>query len=112
MRILSANGRCKTKLPRKGILMAVKVTHSRFAQTRAIVTPVAAGNAVDEFSQRVDEVVQGFRGQPASPQRFLELENALQAAAAETCRQILELPLGGCVSPASRRPSVCPRPWP
>jgi len=73
--------------------MVIQVTHAGCAATRAIATTavvVRAGEAVDEFHQRVDEVVQRFRSEPATPLRFLELENALQAVSAEACRQILE----------------------
>jgi hypothetical protein len=34
--------------------------------------------------------LQCFQGAPVTPQRFLDLENALHAAAAEACRQVLE----------------------
>jgi hypothetical protein len=70
--------------------MVIKITREGFAQTRAIATPVAPSEPLDEFHKRLDEVVQRFRSEPVTPQRFLELENALQAAAAETCRQMLE----------------------
>src|SRR6266446_3739654 len=79
-----------SKLPRKGGLMVIKVTRSRFSQTRAITTPAAPGEALDEFRKRVDEIVQRFRSELVTPQRFLELENALHGAAAEACRQVLE----------------------
>jgi hypothetical protein len=72
--------------------MVVKLTRGRFAQARAIATPAASGSGepLDEFKQRVNGIVHRFRGQPVTPQQFLELEQALHAAAAETCRQILE----------------------
>ncbi len=70
--------------------MVIKITRARVAQARAITTPAASAEPLEEFSKRVDEVVQRFRGAPVTPQQFLELENALQAAAAETCRQLLE----------------------
>jgi hypothetical protein len=38
----------------------------------------------------VNETIQRFRCQPVTPQRFLELESALHAAATEACQQILE----------------------
>jgi hypothetical protein len=83
----------KTKLPRKGILMVVKITRSGGAQARAIASPStldAADRPLEELSKRVADIVQGFRSRPVTPQRFLELENALQAAAAEACRHVLE----------------------
>jgi hypothetical protein len=70
--------------------MVIKVTRARFSQTRAIVTPAAPGAPLDEFRKRVDEVVQRFRSAAVTPQGFLELENTLHDAAAETCRQVLE----------------------
>jgi hypothetical protein len=70
--------------------MVVKITRRRFAPTRAIATPAAVGEPLDDFRKCVNEVVQRFRSEPVTPQRFLDLENALHAAAAETCRQVLE----------------------
>jgi hypothetical protein len=70
--------------------MAIKVTRVPVAQTRAMTTPATPAEALDAFSKRVQEVVQRFRSAPVTPQRFLELENALHAAATETCRQVLE----------------------
>src|SRR5216684_112275 len=90
MRILSSNGRCITNLPRKGILMLVKITRTRCPRPRAIVTAATPGEPLDEFKKRVEGAVQCFQGAPVTPQRFLDLENALHAAAAEACRQVLE----------------------
>ena len=70
--------------------MVVKITRGRSASTRAIASPAAAGEPLDDFRKRVNDVVQRFRSEAVTPQRFLELENALQAAATETCRQVLE----------------------
>jgi hypothetical protein len=70
--------------------MVIKVTHGGFAQTRAILTAAAGGEPGDDFGKRVAELVQGFRSGPVTPQRFLEFENALHAAAADMCRQVLE----------------------
>jgi hypothetical protein len=70
--------------------MVTKITRGRFAQTRAIATPAVVDEPLDDFRERVNEVVQRFRSEPVTPQRFLELENTLQAEAAETCRQVLE----------------------
>ena len=47
-------------------------------------------NRSNAFRQRVDEIVEEFRAEPVTPQRFLELENALHAAAMDTCRHVLE----------------------
>src|SRR5207302_249599 len=79
-----------TLLPRKGILMVIKVTRARVAQTRAIATPVVPGEPLEDFSKRVEDIIQRFRSEPVTPQRLLVLENALHSAAAETCRQVLE----------------------
>jgi len=73
--------------------MVIKVTRTHRLQARG--NNVAAGPlepvaAVDEFKRRRDEAVQRFRSQPTTPQSFLELENALQRAAQEACRQTLE----------------------
>jgi hypothetical protein len=54
------------------------------------VAPVPPKEPLDEFGKRVAAAVQRFQSDPVTPQRFLELENELQAASAETCRQILE----------------------
>ncbi len=70
--------------------MVIKVTRGRCGRTRAIATPATPGEALDEFRKRVDELVQRFRGEPVTPQRFLELENELHAAAAQACRHVLE----------------------
>jgi len=71
--------------------MVLQITRPRGSSTRAIVTPTAPpGDALDEFSKRVDQAVQRFRGEPVTPVRFVELEKALHDAAAETCRQVLE----------------------
>jgi hypothetical protein len=73
--------------------MLVKITRPRFLRTRANTTaarPATAGSPLDELEKRVDEAVRRLQSEPVSPQRFLDLENALQAAAADACRQILE----------------------
>jgi hypothetical protein len=70
--------------------MVIKFTRGRFAQTRAMATSAAPGEPLDEFGKRLAEIVERFRSEPVTPQRFLELENALDAAAAEACRQLLE----------------------
>jgi hypothetical protein len=69
--------------------MVVKLTRQRGLRTEAIgVTP--PGEALDAFQRRVDEVVERFRSEAVTPQRFLDLENALHTAAAEACRQVVE----------------------
>jgi len=71
--------------------MVIKLTRTRVGQTRAIATPpTPSAEPLDEFNKRVGDAVQRFRGKPVTPQRVLELENALHAAATETCRQVLE----------------------
>jgi hypothetical protein len=70
--------------------MVIKVTRKRGLQTRAIPAVATAVEPCDEFQKRVNAAVQRFRSEPVTPQRFLELENALNAAANETCRQVLE----------------------
>lgn len=69
--------------------MVRKITRGGCGPTRAIATPAAPGEPLDEFRTRVDEVVQRFRSAPVTPQRFVELENTLHSTAAETCRQVL-----------------------
>jgi len=73
--------------------MVVKITRPPASLASAIAAPVAAagtGAALGAFSDRVAEVVQRFRAAPVTPQQFLELENALHAAAMDACRQVLE----------------------
>jgi hypothetical protein len=70
--------------------MLVKITRTRCRRTRPSATVALPAEPLDELQQRVDEALQRFRGEPVTPQRFLDLENALQAAAAAACRQVLE----------------------
>jgi hypothetical protein len=70
--------------------MAIKITGGCVGATRSIGTPLSPSEPLDEFKRHVDVVVERFRGQTVTPQRFLELEQTLHAAAAKTCRQILE----------------------
>lgn len=70
--------------------MLVKITRPRLLRTRANATAATPGDPLDELKERVEETVQRFQGAPVTPQRFLELENELQAAADEACRQVLE----------------------
>jgi hypothetical protein len=70
--------------------MLVKITRQRGLPTRAIPVVAAPGEPLDAFQKRVAEVVEHFRSDPVTPQRFLELENALKAAADEACRQVVE----------------------
>jgi len=67
--------------------MAVKFTRSGFVSARDIPCPVdpCAG-----FKQGADEAAQRFRNSPVTPQATLDLENELEAAAKEVCRQIFE----------------------
>src|SRR5712691_1024825 len=93
MRILSANGRYTTQLPRKGLLMLVKITRTRCLRTRVIaaaVAPALASEPVEGLKKNVQEAVRRFQSEPVTPQRFLELENELKAAADDACRQVLE----------------------
>jgi hypothetical protein len=70
--------------------MVVKITRQHASRTGAILGVATAGDPLDAFQKGVDEVVERFRSEPVTPQRFLDLENALHAAAAETCRQVVE----------------------
>jgi hypothetical protein len=70
--------------------MLVKITRKRGLPTRAIPIVAAPVEPLDAFKKRHDEIVESFRSKPVTPQRFLELENALKAAADDTCRQVLE----------------------
>jgi len=71
--------------------MAIQLTRPRGRATRASATPAPpALEPVAAFAQRVAEAVERFRSEPVTPQRFLDLENTLQAVAADACRAILE----------------------
>lgn len=70
--------------------MLVKITRSRSLSARANATAETAGDPADEFKQRLAEVVRRFRDGRVTPQRFLELENLLRAAADDVCCQVLE----------------------
>ena len=70
--------------------MVVKNTRKPLDQTSATPTAATTAEPLDAFRQRVDEIVEEFRAEPVTPQRFLELENALHAAAMDTCRHVLE----------------------
>lgn len=71
--------------------MVLKITGASRASASAIPDAgVEPSDACDEFRRRLEEAVGRFRGMPVTPQTFLNLENELQAAAAEACRQILE----------------------
>src|SRR6266705_888457 len=96
MRILSAKWEKHHHLPGKGIPMLVKITREGGLRTRAIPAVVAAVEPCDDFQKRAGEIVRRFHTEPATPQRFLELENALRGAAEETCRQILEREANRC----------------
>ncbi len=72
--------------------MLVKITRKRGLRTSAIATVVATPSEepADDCQTRMDEAVQRFRSEPATPERLLGLEKALHAASAESCRRILE----------------------
>ncbi len=70
--------------------MVVKITRQSGLRTEAIPAVATPSEPVDVFQKGVDEIVERFRSEPVTPQRFLELENALHAAAAEACRQLIE----------------------
>ena len=70
--------------------MVVKNTRKPLDQTSATPTAATTAEPLNAFRQRVDEIVEEFRAEPVTPQRFLELENALHAAAMDTCRHVLE----------------------
>lgn len=70
--------------------MVVKNTKRPFAQTGAIATAATTGEPLDAFRNDVEEAVQRFQAEPVTPQRFLELENALHAVAMNACRRVLE----------------------
>jgi hypothetical protein len=70
--------------------MLVKITRPRSLRTRAIPTVARPGEPLEELKQRVDQAVQRFRDEVVTPQRFLDLENTLKAAADDACRQLLE----------------------
>jgi hypothetical protein len=89
MRILSAQWEKHHQLPGKGIPMVVKITRQHGLRTEAIGVSTPE-EPVDAFQKRLNEVVERFRSEPVTPQRFLALESALHAAAAEVCRQVVE----------------------
>jgi hypothetical protein len=68
--------------------MVVKNTRQPVAPTSA--TPPAAAEPLGAFRTRLDEIVGRLRAEPVTPQRFLEFENALHAAAVDTCRCVVE----------------------
>jgi hypothetical protein len=68
--------------------MLVKNTQRPLAPASA--TSAAADEPVDTFGKRVDEIVGRLRAEPVTPQRFLEFENALHAAALDACRRLVE----------------------
>jgi hypothetical protein len=73
--------------------MVVKVTRSDCLRTRAFTTaetPAPCSDPPDTFRKRLEEALRRFHSRPVTPQRFLELENELKAAADDTCRQVLE----------------------
>ena len=70
--------------------MVVKNTLQCGWRTGAIYDVVTAGEPVDAFQECLDAVVERFRSEPVTPQRFLDLENALNATADEACRQVVE----------------------
>lgn len=65
------------------------VKNTRRSVALASASP-AADEPVDALRRRVDDLVERFRAAPVTPQRFLEFENALHAAAQETCRRVVE----------------------
>lgn len=67
--------------------MLVKNTQRPLAPTSATS---AADEPLDALRQRLDEIVERFRAEPATPQRFMELENTLHAATQDCCRRVLE----------------------
>jgi hypothetical protein len=70
--------------------MVVKNTRKPFMQTSATAMAATTGGPLDAFRKRVDEIVERFRAEPVTPQRFLDLENGLFAAASEACRCVVE----------------------
>jgi hypothetical protein len=70
--------------------MVVKFTRGPVEAARAVATPGPAPEPLDEFGRRLDTIVQRLHSEPVTPQRFLEFEEALQAAAQATCRHVLE----------------------
>jgi hypothetical protein len=75
--------------------MVIKITRDRGTATRANATPAPVPAAptpapLAVFAQRVADAVQRFRSEPVTPQRFRELEDALQTAAADAGRALLE----------------------
>src|ERR1700730_17825681 len=86
-------GGTTTKLPRKGILMVVKITCTGRLRTRPIATawtPALPDEPLDQFNKHVQEIVRCFQSEPVTTQRFFELEKQLNIAANNACRQILE----------------------
>src|SRR5947208_588982 len=66
---------------------------TRCLRTRVIaaaVAPALASEPVEGLKKNVQEAVRRFQSEPVTPQRFLELENELKAAADDACREVLE----------------------
>jgi hypothetical protein len=73
--------------------MVIQITRHSRPSTRAKAAPAPVATRADPvavFMQQVAATVQRFRSEPVTPQRFRELEDTLQAAAADACRAILE----------------------
>jgi hypothetical protein len=70
--------------------MVIKITRGPGVATRAVAMSVSPAEPLVEFTRRLDATVQRFRNEPVTPQRFLELEQALRAVTDELCRQVLE----------------------
>jgi hypothetical protein len=68
--------------------MVVKNTQPPSAATSAVSASV--DERADAFPQRIAEIVGRLRAEPVTPQRFLEFENALHAAAVDACRGVVE----------------------
>ncbi len=85
--------------------MVIQITRRRGQPTRAIATPPAPlpqPEPLGALKQSLDQAVEHFRGALVTPQRFVDLEHALQRAAAALCRQVLEAEANRA-EPADRR---------
>jgi hypothetical protein len=85
--------------------MLVQNTLGPIASARATTTVADASEPIDAFRDSVAEIVENFRTGPVTPQRFLELENSLHAAALEACRRVLEREANGAEADDKRAQS-------
>ena len=70
--------------------MVIKNTQGPSARTSAIATAATPSEPFAALGEEVTGIIQRFRADPVTPQRFCELENMLRAASMEACRRVVE----------------------